>query len=124
MLSQHYYVGVEMMQQAIRRCSSFNVIHLATMFKIAVFVPEDTPFARANMQRRVALDVPEVGRLLYICAPEDIVLHKLVWYQAGASATHLFQPCRGAGAETPPVYSTSSSRPKKVRTRSIISSLG
>ena len=54
-LSQYYYVDVEMIQQAIRRCSSFNVIHLATMFKIDVFVPEDTPFARANMQRRVAL---------------------------------------------------------------------
>jgi len=87
MLSQYYYVDVEMIQQAIRRCSSFNVIHLATMFKIDVFVPEDTPFARANMQRRVALHVPEAGRFLHICAPEDIVLHKLIWYQAGGGVS-------------------------------------
>jgi len=39
------------------------------------------------MQRRVALNVSEAGRLLYICAPEDIVLHKLVWYQAGGGVS-------------------------------------
>jgi hypothetical protein len=86
-LSQHYYVDAEMIQQAVRRCGSFNVIHLATMFKIDVFVPEDTPFARSNMQRRVALEVPEVGRTLYFCAPEDIVLHKLLWYRAGGGVS-------------------------------------
>jgi hypothetical protein len=86
-LSQHYYVDVEMIQHATRRCGSFNVIHLATMFKIDVFVPEDTPFARANMHRRLALEVPEVGRTLYFCAPEDIVLHKLLRYRAGSGVS-------------------------------------
>lgn len=86
-LSQHYYVDVEMIQQAVRRCGSFNVIHLASMFKIDVFVPEDTPFARANMQRRVALEVPEAGRTLYFCSAEDIVLHKLLWYRAGSGVS-------------------------------------
>jgi hypothetical protein len=87
MLSQHYYVDAEMIQQAVRRYGSFNVLHLATMFKIDVFVPEDTPFARSNMQRRVAIEVPEVGRTLYFCAPEDIVLHKLLWYRAGSGVS-------------------------------------
>jgi len=86
-LSPHYYVDVEMIQHAVRRCSSFNVIHLATMFKVDVFVPEDIPFARANMQRRLALQVPEAGRVLYFCAPEDIVLHKLLWYRAGSGVS-------------------------------------
>jgi hypothetical protein len=83
-LSQHYYVDVEMIQHAVRRCGSFNVIHLATMFKVDVFVLEDTPFGRANMHRRIALEMPEVGYTLYFCAPEDIVLHKLLWYRAGS----------------------------------------
>jgi hypothetical protein len=87
MLSQHYYVDAEMIQQAVRRYGSFNVLHLATMFKIDVFVPEDTPFARSNMQRRLAIEVPEVGRTLYFCAPEDIVLHKLLWYRAGSGVS-------------------------------------
>ena len=86
-LSQHYYVDIEMMQQAVRQCSSFNVIHLATMFKIDVFVPQDTPFARVNMHRRLSLEVPEVGRTLYFCTPEDVVLHKLLWYRAGSGVS-------------------------------------
>ena len=86
-LSPHYYVDVEMIQHAVRRCGSFNVMHLTSMFKIDVFVPADTPFARANMHRRIALEVPEVGRTLSFCSPEDIVLHKLLWYRAGSGVS-------------------------------------
>jgi len=87
LLLPHYYADVEMMQNAVRRSSSFNVIHLATMFKVDIFVPQDTPFARENMRRRIALEVPEIGRTLYICAPEDIVLHKLLWDAAGSGVS-------------------------------------
>jgi len=87
LLLPHYYADVEMMQNAVRRSSSFHVIHLATMFKVDIFVPQDTPFARENMRRRVALEVPEIGRTLSICAPEDIVLHKLLWYAAGSGVS-------------------------------------
>lgn len=87
LLLPHYYVDVEMIQNAIRCSSSFNVIHLATMFKVDIFVPHDTPFAHENMRRRIALEVPEIGRTLYVCAPEDIVLHKLLWYAAGSGVS-------------------------------------
>jgi hypothetical protein len=86
-LAQHYYVDVEMIQHAVRHHGSFKVIHLASMFKIDVFVPEDTPFARANMHRRIALELPEVGRTLYFCSPEDIVLYKLLGYRAGSGVS-------------------------------------
>jgi hypothetical protein len=87
LLLPHYYVDVEMIQNAVRHSSSFNVIHLATMFKIDIFVPQDTPFARENMRRRIAIEVPEIGRTLYVCSPEDIVLHKLLWYAAGSGVS-------------------------------------
>jgi hypothetical protein len=87
LLLPNYYVDVEMRQNAVRRSSSFHVIHLATMFKVDIFVPQDTPFARENMRRRIALEVPEIGRTLYVCAPEDIVLHKLLWYAAGSGVS-------------------------------------
>jgi hypothetical protein len=86
-LSQDYYVDVDMITDAIRRRGSFNVIHLATMFKIAVFVIEDTAFARQNMARRIALELPDVGRSLYFTSPEDIVLHKLLWYAMGGGVS-------------------------------------
>jgi hypothetical protein len=87
LLSPHYYVDVEMMQNAVRRSSSFHVIHLTTMFRVDIFVPQDTPFARENMRRRIALEVPEIRRTLYVCAPEDIVLHKLLWYAVGGGVS-------------------------------------
>ncbi len=87
LLLPHYYVDAEMIQSAVRCSSSFNVIHLATMFKVDIFVPQDTPFARENMRRRIAIEVPEIGRTLYVCAPEDIVLHKLLWYAAGSGVS-------------------------------------
>jgi hypothetical protein len=86
-LSPHYYVDVEMIQHAVRHCGSFNVIHLASTFKVDVFVPADTLFARANMHRRTAMEVPEVGRTVYFCSPEDIVLHKLLGYRAGSGVS-------------------------------------
>jgi hypothetical protein len=87
LLLPHYYVDSEMIQSAVRRSSSFKVIHLATMFKVDIFVPQNTPFACENVRRRMALKVPEIGRTLYVCAPEDIVLHKLLWYAVGSGVS-------------------------------------
>ena len=86
-LTSDYYVDVDMIREAIGRRGTFNVIHLATMFKIDVFVMEATAFARQNMARRVALDIPDLGRVLYFTSPEDIVLHKLLWYAMGGGVS-------------------------------------
>ena len=86
-LSPDYYADVEMIANAIRSRGSFNVIHLATLFKIDVFVMEDTAFARENMARRIALELSDVGRTLYFTSPEDIVLHKLLWYAMGSGVS-------------------------------------
>lgn len=75
-----YYADAERIAHAVRRRTSFNVIHLETMYKVDVFISKHTPFARENMARRVALEIPGLGRSLYLASPEDIVLHKLLWY--------------------------------------------
>src|SRR5262245_41533063 len=87
LLVSYYYLDAEMMQSAVRRFSSFHGIHLATMFKVDIFVLQGTAFARENMRRRIAIEVPEIGRTLYVCAPEDIVLHKLLWYATGSGVS-------------------------------------
>lgn len=79
-LDGRYYADPERIAHGIRRRSSFNVIHLDTMYKVDVFVSKDTPFARENMERRISLEIPGLGRSLYLASPEDIVLHKLLWY--------------------------------------------
>lgn len=79
-----YYADPERIAQAIRSRRSFNVIHLGTAYKVDIFVSKATPFALQNMARRVLLEVPGLGRSLYFSSPEDIVLHKLLWYVEGS----------------------------------------
>jgi hypothetical protein len=82
-----YYIDQERVEHAIRTRRSFNAIHLGTMYKVDVFVSKDTPFARENMLRRVAIEVPGLGRALWFSSPEDIVLHKLLWYAEGGGVS-------------------------------------
>jgi hypothetical protein len=83
-LEESYYISSDRVRSAVRDRKSFNLIHLETAFKVDVFVLPLGAFARKAMDRRVPLEVPEAGRVLDFCSPEDIVLSKLQWYEAGA----------------------------------------
>lgn len=80
-LAGRYYLDRASVQDAIDHRSSFKVIHLATLYEIDVFVLQDSAFARGNMARRVALEIPGLGRSAFFASPEDIVLHKLLWFK-------------------------------------------
>lgn len=86
-LQGSYYADLERIVHAIQTRRSFNVIHLPTTYKVDVFVSKATPFARENMARRVAQEIPDLGRSLYMSSPEDIVLHKLLWYAEGGGVS-------------------------------------
>ncbi len=86
-LTPQFYIAREAVDQAIAKRRSFNVIHLATMYKVDIFVPPDTPFARENRARVLVIDVPELGRTLEFASPEDMVLHKLLWYLDGGGVS-------------------------------------
>lgn len=86
-LTGTFYADPERISQAIRSRRSFNVIHLGTAYKVDVFVSKDTPFARGNMARRVMREVPGLERSLCFSSPEDIVLHKLLWYAEGSGVS-------------------------------------
>ena len=43
-LEAEYYIDEDMVRDAIKRRSSFNVIHLDTMLKVDVFVPKSRLF--------------------------------------------------------------------------------
>ena len=88
LLANEYYVDEETVQDAVRRRSSFNAIHLDTMLKADVFVRKLTPFAAIQFANAhtVPLDEPAKGTVM-IAAPEDTVLNKLVWYQMGGGVS-------------------------------------
>lgn len=83
-----FYVDAEMIREAIRYQRSFNLIHLETMFKIDVFILKPDAISQEEMSRRQPYqlsDDPE--ETLFLTSAEDIVIHKLVWYQLGGNVS-------------------------------------
>lgn len=84
-LANDYYVDGDMIREAIRTRASFNVIHLATMVKVDVFINKGDAFSRASFARRTRkpLDDAPDAREFDLTTAEDIILHKLAWYELG-----------------------------------------
>ena len=84
-LMTDFYIDAEMIREAVRRRASFNVIHLATMFKADVFVLKSDSWSRGEMgrARTETLDVPDGPVAVRFASPEDTLLHKMVWYKLG-----------------------------------------
>ncbi|MEM7248085.1 MAG: hypothetical protein AAF533_22320 [Acidobacteriota bacterium] len=83
-----YYVDEQAVMDAVRRRASFNTLHVASMFKVDVFVSRRDRFSQLNAERRVSIEIPELNRSITTCSPEDIVLHKLDWFQQGDGISH------------------------------------
>lgn len=88
-LQDAYYVDEQMIRQALARRASFNLIHLATMLKVDVFIPKARAFDREAARRAAphALDEAEDARAFYLASPEDVILAKLEWYRAGSEVS-------------------------------------
>jgi hypothetical protein len=83
-LQEHFYVDAGMISRAIRNCSAFNVIHLASMFKVDVFVPDDDAASREQLARSQKLELPQMpGRFIAVAGPEDTIVQKLAWFRKG-----------------------------------------
>jgi len=83
-----FYVDDGMIRDAIRNQSSFNMIHLETMFKVDIFVWKSEPFSLEEMARRKAWMIPEQSdRQLYFASAEDTILQKLNWYRKGGETS-------------------------------------
>jgi len=81
-LGEAFYADQEMMRDAVRHHASFNLIHLETMFKVAVFVAKSRPFDQSQLSRRqLHLLSEESNARAYVATAEDIVISKLEWYQ-------------------------------------------
>jgi hypothetical protein len=88
-LAEGYYIPVDRLRDAVAARSSCNFIHLATMFKIDVFVPKGRPFDReaaARVQELALDETPDAARFP-IASAEDTVLAKLEWFRLGGEAS-------------------------------------
>jgi hypothetical protein len=77
-----------MIHDAIRRRASFNLVHLATMMKVDVFIPKPRDFDRSAFARVVHEPIGEqTDRTFPLTTAEDIVIHKLEWYRLGGGVS-------------------------------------
>ena len=87
-LETEFYVEAETIQAAIRRRESFNLVHLATMFKVDLFVLKNRPFDEAQFERRQSHAISsDPERHAYIATVEDNILAKLEWYRMGGETS-------------------------------------
>jgi len=88
-LEAAYYVPVDRVHAAVTGRSSFNLIHLATMFKIDVFVSRQRPFdLEATARARVeSLDEGADAPRFPVASAEDTVLAKLEWFRRGGETS-------------------------------------
>jgi hypothetical protein len=82
-LQDRYYLSEEAIRSAIRQQSSFNLIHLETMLKVDIFVLKNADFEQITFSRQQSVQIEKAQRAFNFYQPEDIALHKLVWYDAG-----------------------------------------
>ncbi len=84
-----YYIPVDRLRSAVAARSSCNLIHLATMFKIDVFVSKGRPFDRqaAERARPQAIDESPDAPRFPVASPEDTVLAKLEWFRLGGETS-------------------------------------
>ena len=82
-LGDDFEVDEEMLRDALRRGRCANIFYLPVVTKVDLFALGPTPYDEVEFARRRRLPVREGGAELYVKAPEDTVLRKLLWYREG-----------------------------------------
>ncbi len=81
---EKYYVSQPAIKDAINRSSCFNVIHLASTFKVDIFILKNRNFDKSSMNRAAPGKVDLQSDFeVPIASPEDTILSKLEWYRLG-----------------------------------------
>ena len=84
-LKSVYYIDARMIQDAIAHRSCFNLIHLATSFKVDIFAMKNRRYDRVALGRirKKRVNAENHSTEFFLASPEDIVLAKLEWYRLG-----------------------------------------
>ena len=82
-----FYIDADDVAEAVATAGAFNLIHLATMFKVDVFALKPTPydtqaFLRADLKALDEADNDDAA-LFFVASAEDVILSKLRWYELG-----------------------------------------
>jgi hypothetical protein len=87
-LEGEFYIDAEMIKDAVARHTSFTIIHRESMFKVDVFIPQETAFIKNQFARarREILSVDPETRA-FVATAEDVLLAKLDWFRQGGESS-------------------------------------
>ena len=86
LLQAEFYADAPTIADALARGRPFNVIHLASSYKLDVFPLREDAYSRMEFGRRRHAQIENLGPEAIECAvatAEDTILRKLEWYRAG-----------------------------------------
>jgi hypothetical protein len=87
LFQDEFYIDREMVQQAVRSRSMFNMIHTALVVKVDCVVRKESAYRREELARRRRVTV--AGQSIAMVAPEDLILSKLDWAKDSRSQMQL-----------------------------------
>ncbi|TKS61881.1 MAG: hypothetical protein EWM72_00006 [Nitrospira sp.] len=87
LFQDEYYVDQDMVQQAVRNRSMFNMIHNTLVVKVDCVVRKDSEYRREEFARRRPVTI--AGQQVSLVAPEDLILSKLDWAKESRSQMQL-----------------------------------
>lgn len=82
-----FYVDPDIARTALAERSQFNVIEIASGWKVDLMIRKDRPFSVEELARRQPADV--LGSPTFVATAEDVVIAKLEWAKAGESERQL-----------------------------------
>ncbi|HWM26761.1 MAG TPA: hypothetical protein VNP98_18230 [Chthoniobacterales bacterium] len=77
LFSRDYYVSEEAVRDSIVGESIFNLIHNESVIKVDCIVRKDTPYRRAEFERRKQIRIEDFST--WIASKEDLIISKLFW---------------------------------------------
>jgi hypothetical protein len=86
-LQGDFYANEDMIRQAIQRRRSFNVIHIETVYKADIFPVAAGEWGLEEMGRARILQLGDDKVSVPVASPEDVILHKLLWYKEGGEVS-------------------------------------
>jgi hypothetical protein len=84
---ERFYVDPDVARDALRRRSMFNIIEIATAWKLDLMIRKARPFSVEEMQRRTITRI--LGMDVPTATAEDTIIAKLEWAKLGASDRQL-----------------------------------
>jgi hypothetical protein len=87
LFSPDYYVSREAVSSSIAHESLFNLIHQESVIKVDCIVRKNTPYRRAEFERRQRITIEDFST--WIASKEDLIISKLWWAKDSHSELQL-----------------------------------